>query len=122
LTEGAFSGLSFQGQWRRYQQLAVDAFDRDRVTGRRKTYLVAPPGSGKTLIGVEAARRIGGPAVVLAPNSAVQGQWLAAVQRFAAPQGFAQPEPGAPLSCLTYQSLCQSWMVLSNDAGRRSVR
>jgi hypothetical protein len=107
LNERPFEGLRFQGEWRRYQQLALDAFDRDRAAGRRKTYLVAPPGSGKTLVGIEAARRIGGPAVVLAPNSAVQAQWVGAVSGFEAPAGFARPEPGAPLTCLTYQALCQ---------------
>ena len=41
------------------------------------TYLVIPPGGGKTLIGLEAARRLGRPALVLCPNTAIQAQWVA---------------------------------------------
>lgn len=33
---------------RRYQELALEAFEADRAAGRRHTYVVAPPGSGKT--------------------------------------------------------------------------
>ena len=43
--------IAFAGEWRRYQLLALDAFERDRAAGRRHTHIVAPPGSGKTLIG-----------------------------------------------------------------------
>jgi hypothetical protein len=34
-----------------------------------------PPGSGKTLIGAELARRLGRRIVGLTPNTAIQGQW-----------------------------------------------
>jgi superfamily II DNA or RNA helicase len=43
---------------------------------REATYLVVPPGGGKTLIGLEAARRIGRRTLVLCPNTAIQAQWL----------------------------------------------
>ncbi len=76
---------------RRYQELALEAFEADRAAGRRHTYVVAPPGSGKTVMGLEMARRIGAPAVVLCPTAAIQGQWRA-------PQ----------LTALTYQALCRT--------------
>jgi superfamily II DNA or RNA helicase len=106
-----FDELSFGGEWRRYQRLALDAFERDRKAGRRRTHIVAPPGSGKTLLGVELVRRVGRRALVLAPNSAVQAQWLRTVRQFTrepsdAPR-FAGAHPAAPLACLTYQALCQ---------------
>jgi superfamily II DNA or RNA helicase len=72
------SGLTFRGEWRRYQLLALEAFERDRAAGRRHTHLVAPPGSGKTVLGIEMARRIGRPALALVPNTAIQAQWLRA--------------------------------------------
>jgi superfamily II DNA or RNA helicase len=100
------AGLAFSGTWRRYQQQALDAFERDRAAGARRTHLVAPPGSGKTLLGVELVRRLGHRALVLAPNSAVQGGWLRAVRQFGAP-GLAAPDPGAPIAVLTYQALCR---------------
>ena len=100
--------LRFGGEWRRYQQLALVAFDDDVAHARANTHIVAPPGSGKTLLGLEIVRRLGARALVLAPNSAVQAQWLAAAARFG-PAGAAAAgsEPGAAIACLTYQSLCR---------------
>jgi superfamily II DNA or RNA helicase len=111
VTADPFEELAFSGEWRRYQRLALDAFARDRAAGRRRTHLVAPPGSGKTLLGVELVRRIGRRALVLAPNSAVQAQWMRSIRLFTrSPQDaprFAGAHPTAPLACLTYQALCQ---------------
>jgi superfamily II DNA or RNA helicase len=101
------SQLAFRGQWRRYQMLALHAFEADRRKGARSTYILAPPGSGKTLLGMEIVRRLGARALVLAPNSAIQAQWLRAAGEFSAPAGLAAADPAAPLACLTYQALCQ---------------
>jgi len=57
--------LGFRGEWRRYQTLALEAFERDRAGGHRSTHLIAPPGSGKTLLGFEILRRLDRPALVL---------------------------------------------------------
>src|SRR5439155_385634 len=70
-------------------------------------YVVAPPGSGKTLLGMEMVRRLGTRALVLAPNTAVQQQWLRTAGEFGAAAGVAAADPSAPVACLTYQSLCQ---------------
>jgi superfamily II DNA or RNA helicase len=105
-----FDELDFGGTWRRYQKAAIAAFERDRAAGRRRTHIVAPPGSGKTLVGVELVRRAGRRALVLAPNGAVQMQWPRAVRQFAPAAAVARvagPEPAFPIACMTYQSLCQ---------------
>ena len=99
--------LRFAGAWRHYQELALDAFEADRAAGRRSTHLVAPPGSGKTLLGFEILRRIGAPALVLAPNSAIQAQWVQAGAAFGAPAGMVAAAPGAAVACLTYQALAR---------------
>ena len=99
--------LAFHGRWRHYQELALAAFDRDREAGSRRTHIIAPPGSGKTLIGVETILRVGVPAVVLVPNTAVQEQWLRAVEMFGAPPGTADTTPDAVIAVLTYQALCR---------------
>lgn len=52
---------AFAGNWRVYQQQALDAFDADVAAGDNRAYLVLPPGAGKTMIGLEAARRLGAP-------------------------------------------------------------
>ena len=85
--------LRFRGTWRHYQALALEAFERDRAAGRLSTHLVAPPGSGKTLLGFEILRRLGAPALVLAPNSAIQAQWARTGEAFGAPAGPSPPTP-----------------------------
>ncbi|HWM12616.1 MAG TPA: DEAD/DEAH box helicase family protein [Solirubrobacteraceae bacterium] len=107
---GLFDELSFGGEWRRYQKAAIAAFESDRANGHRRTHIVAPPGSGKTLVGVELVRRLGRRALVLTPNSAVQMQWPRAIRRFGSPSDVSRtagPEPAYPIACMTYQSLCQ---------------
>lgn len=70
---------------------------------------MAPPGSGKTLVGVELVRRAGRRALVLSPNGAVQMQWPRAVRQFAPAAEVVRTgaEPAFPIACMTYQSLCQ---------------
>ena len=60
-----------------HQEKALAAFEEGRNRHAAATYLVVPPGGGKTLIGLEAVRRLGRPAVVLCPNTAIQAQWAA---------------------------------------------
>jgi superfamily II DNA or RNA helicase len=122
--EEALPPLCFQGRWRRYQELALEAFERDRQAGRRSTHVLAPPGSGKTMLGMEIVRRLGARALVLCPNSAVQAQWLRTAAVFGASDGVAAPDPSAPIACLTYQSLCQIQdpeVALGNAAERRWI-
>ena len=104
---GRFDELKFFGQWRPYQKAALAAFEKDRQTGKR-THIVAPPGSGKTLLGVELIRRVGKRALVLAPNQGIQQQWPRAVGEFTPqPQAIAGADPLKPIACLSYQALCQ---------------
>ncbi|MBA3330940.1 MAG: DEAD/DEAH box helicase family protein [Actinobacteria bacterium] len=107
IAENALAGLAFRGRWRHYQELALDAFSRDSAKGRWRTHIIAPPGSGKTLLGVEIVRRLGDPALVLVPNTAVQSQWLRTVRQFTDEPGVAAADPSAPIAVLTYQALAQ---------------
>src|SRR3954468_6621226 len=103
-----FDELKFFGQWRPYQKAALAAFEKDRANGNRCTHIVAPPGSGKTLLGVELIRRVGKRALVLAPNQGIQQQWPRAVGEFTPrPQDVAGADPLKPIACLSYQALCQ---------------
>ncbi|HEV2374866.1 MAG TPA: DEAD/DEAH box helicase family protein [Streptosporangiaceae bacterium] len=92
-----------------HQQAALGAFERDQARGDTATYLVVPPGGGKTLIGLEAARRLGRPTVVLCPNTAIQGQWITQWHTAFSPvtvTATAKRELPTALSVLTYQALC----------------
>lgn len=103
----AFAGLGLHGSFRPYQELALAAFERDRAAGRRSTHVVAPPGSGKTVLGLEIIRRLGQPALVLAPTTTIQQQWSDKLSLFT-----EQPDRflgvGGPLHVYTYQTICQT--------------
>lgn len=101
---------AFPGSFRRYQGLALEAVDGLRAAGHSRAYVVMPPGSGKTVLGLEVARRIGRRTLVLTPNTAVQAQWLAQWKEFGGDGPHPAPasaERGlrAPVTVLTYQSL-----------------
>lgn len=62
--------------FRTHQREALAAVDRAITQGRRRAWVVLPPGAGKTLVGLETARRLGRRTVVLGPNTAIQQQWV----------------------------------------------
>ena len=104
-----FDGIGLTRPLWPHQVRALAALDRDVARGDRATYLVVPPGGGKTLIGLEAARRLGRPTVVLCPNTAIQAQWMAQWQASFGPDAVAATasrELPTPLTVLTYQALC----------------
>jgi superfamily II DNA or RNA helicase len=106
-----FAALKLKGSFRPYQRIALEAFEADRAAGRRSTHLVAPPGSGKTLIGLEIVRRLERPALVLAPTATVAGQWRDKLALFTEdPVPYLAPD--GPLHVFTYQAICQT-----NDPG-----
>ncbi|MDS1272100.1 DEAD/DEAH box helicase family protein [Lipingzhangella sp. LS1_29] len=109
------------GELRPYQQQALTALATRWRRGDRRAWVVLPPGSGKTLVGLEAARRLGRRTVVLTPNTAIQSQWIEHWEFFTHPDGTSgtsAPTAGASRSLtdavtvLTYQSLA----VFSPDA------
>lgn len=97
--------------WRPYQAQVLAAFERS--VADRHFHIVAAPGSGKTILGLEAARRAGRPTLVLAPTLALRDQWLARFrahftdQPASLPEGFTSTDLTAPgiLTVLTYQAL-----------------
>lgn len=69
--------VMFRGQWRSYQQRVLDGLGN--YLSDECLHIVAPPGSGKTVLGLEVALRLNHPTVVFAPTIVVRDQW---VQRF----------------------------------------
>ena len=104
----SLASMTFARPLRRYQTLALSAFEQQRSTSDRRAYLVLPPGAGKTALGLEAARRLGQRTVCLCPNTAVQSQWVKQWSDFIPTSVPISTDPGltAPLTALTYQSLC----------------
>ncbi|WP_017618921.1 DEAD/DEAH box helicase family protein, partial [Nocardiopsis gilva] len=96
------------GEFRPYQGEALDEVDARWADGHRRTWVVLPPGAGKTLVGLEAARRLGRRTVVFAPNTAIQGQWVSHWHAFERPDGCdagTGRDLGHQVTVLTYQSL-----------------
>lgn len=92
---------------RRHQEAALAGLETAFAEGRRRAWVVLPPGLGKTLTGLEAARRLGHPVVVFGPNTAIQGQWVrewAGFRPAPAPAG-TDRSLDRPVTVLTYQSL-----------------
>jgi superfamily II DNA or RNA helicase len=69
-----FKELRFRYPFRRYQQMVLDVVGAES-SNNHQHHLVAPPGSGKTIVGLELIRRFGRPAVVFAPTTTIQKQW-----------------------------------------------
>lgn len=65
--------LHFKFSWRSYQQKFLDGFE-SHITDNH-LHVIAPPGSGKTILGLEILRRIGKPTLVLSPTLTIRNQW-----------------------------------------------
>lgn len=65
--------MIFKGTWRDYQARVLE--EMDQHLGDRRLHVVAAPGAGKTVLGLELVRRIGRPALVFAPTIAIRDQW-----------------------------------------------
>lgn len=73
-----FDVMKFKYDFRKHQQLMLEKFDDKLKSSKSRLFrfhLVSPPGSGKTIVGLEIAKRLGVPAVVICPNTTIQGQW-----------------------------------------------
>lgn len=103
--EPGWAGLAPTFTWRKSQRHLLELCSH--VTDRR-WHLCAPPGAGKTLVGLELARRQGGRTLVLSPTTAIRNQWRAAISLFGGdPDTFASTtlDQPAQLCSLTYQLL-----------------
>jgi superfamily II DNA or RNA helicase len=67
--------VQFRQPWRAYQERVLRALDEHLAD--HHFHVVAAPGSGKTVLGLEAMRRLGQPALILAPTRGIRDQWIA---------------------------------------------
>lgn len=102
--------VKFYGTYRPYQQRVLD--NLEKFLDNEKIHVVAAPGSGKTILGLELIRRLDKPSLVLAPSIAIREQWI---ERFT--NGFLNDKKEKdkwisndlkvkkPIICITYQAL-----------------
>jgi len=86
------SDIQFRRSWRRYQQRVLseldDYLDDDHL------HIVAAPGSGKTVLGLEVVRRLNQPTLIFTPTVAIRDQWVDRLVGLFCPP--AAGGPGAP--------------------------
>jgi superfamily II DNA or RNA helicase len=110
--------INFKYSWRKYQQRVLD--DLQHHLSNQHLHVIAPPGSGKTVLGLEVARRINNPTLILAPTIAIRNQWI---QRFCElflqtnhPPDWISRDIRNPkfMTVVTYQGLhaaCNDWKI-----------
>lgn len=89
-----------------------------------RAWVVLPPGAGKTRVGLEAVAselraHPDTRAVVLAPNTAIQAQWIAEARTMGL-EASDDKSLTSPLTCLTYQSLAVFDSEAADDVDSRT--
>ncbi len=105
-----FGAIGFSGKLRPSQIAAVSVIEPQLDVQGKHLHIVAPPGSGKTVLGLYVwANLVRKPTLVLSPNSAIQAQWAARTDLFDldGKDEFVTTDPKKPglLTSLTYQSI-----------------
>ncbi len=107
-----FNSLQFRHPFRKYQSMILDLVQsKQDADADHKYHIVAPPGAGKTIVGIELICRFSNPAVVFAPTSTIQSQWQEKVGMFLDdPAQIADwvsldPRDLKPFNVFTYQLL-----------------
>lgn len=75
-----WSSLEFNLPWRSYQANLLKNFDTH--ISDYHFHVIAPPGSGKTILGIEIMRKLGKKALVLAPTLTIRNQWEERLQSY----------------------------------------
>ncbi|EDP97060.1 DEAD/DEAH box helicase family protein [Kordia algicida OT-1] len=108
ISNSPFETLQFQFSWRNYQEQFLAHFDTH--LNDNHLHVVAPPGSGKTILGLEMLRRVQKKTIVFAPTLTIRNQWKDRLLSFFtndnafADFSFNLKKP-ASLTFVTYQSL-----------------
>lgn len=109
-----FEELSFLHPLRGYQKEIIDLAHQKLALGERELNIVAPPGAGKTIIGLQLICDLKIKTLVLCPNTTIQNQWIKKLELFISPEtntisasdviGKSEKKP-QPISVHTYQAL-----------------
>lgn len=76
----SFRFLEFNFPWRSYQANLLKNFSSHIED--KHFHVIAPPGSGKTILGIEIVRKFGKKTLVLAPTLTIRNQWENRLQSF----------------------------------------
>ncbi len=68
------ANVQFRKPWRSYQQRVLTELQQHLDDNH--LHVIAAPGSGKTVLGLEVMRRLNRPTLILSPTVAIQNQWV----------------------------------------------
>jgi superfamily II DNA or RNA helicase len=118
--DARFESVKFAGTFREYQQRVIENSCK-YLQKNNKLHIVAAPGSGKTILGLELIRMLGRPALILSPTIAIREQWKERFNDMFLVEGqnvdnFVSCSLVKPslLTSITYQGLYTSYRKLSN--------
>ncbi len=113
--QNLFGNISFRYPFRDYQKRVLD--QAEQLFNDQKLHIVAAPGAGKTVLGLEVIRRLNQKTLILVPTVNLRNQWKARFLELFLPeevtgmreyweQNFSEDlrNPGV-ITCLTYQAL-----------------
>ncbi|MFW9847268.1 MAG: DEAD/DEAH box helicase family protein, partial [Candidatus Thorarchaeota archaeon] len=83
-------GTKFRYTWRPYQSRVLS--ELEEYLDDNRLHVVAAPGSGKTLLGLEVVKRLNQPTLILAPTLAIRDQWVSRLVDFFLPESSDTPE------------------------------
>lgn len=115
-----FNNIKFKGTFRSYQQRILDSADLYLSDG--KINIVAAPGSGKTILGLELIRRLGNPCIILSPTTTIREQWGERFNESFLPDGYNIDEyvnydlnKIVLINSITYQALYSAMNKISSS-------
>nr|WP_321221211.1 DEAD/DEAH box helicase family protein [uncultured Psychroserpens sp.] len=76
----SLDALEFKFPWRSYQAELLKHFNSHIADNH--FHVIAPPGSGKTILGLEILRKLGKKTLILAPTLTIRNQWEDRLQSF----------------------------------------
>ncbi len=115
-----FKNVRFNGTFRDYQAKVLQNANSHLKDG--KIHIVAAPGSGKTILGLELIRGLASPALVLSPSVIIRQQWGERFESSFLPKdadksGYMSYDLKSPalITSITYQALHAAFSKLTLD-------
>lgn len=81
--------VKFRKSWRMYQARVLS--ELEGYLNDNHLHIIAAPGSGKTVLGLEVVRRLNKPTIILSPTLTIRNQWLDRLMELFLPEGESIP-------------------------------